>query len=594
MKKLKFRQKLFLYYSAIVFLVILLGFGAVYAYIVKRLQTEILQNMELSVKEMTGQLDNRIKEMDRLTIEVVSNPFIQEYMQNLSKEGIPNSYSDMGNMASNTLISISAVNLGSLRVSIFNRFGSYISIGIPDDQKAIGARMKMPDYTEWYDSVVPKRNSSGKLPPHDDFWADKEKMISVIREIVDINSYASYGLVEIQYPVRKLEELFFGGQEQKQYLFTGEGELIYSNDTRAGTDVGQLISCIEGEKGIVKISLNGEKSYFCYEKSENTDWYFAVVKPVNVLRKAVFPVVGVALLIAIVLLLVMLVFTGLIADRLTKPLKKLQERIRYADRAQTEKMLAEEAEERDEIRVIDTAFESLYKNLQLSKDELDYVKLQEAKTRMLAVQAQMNPHFLYNILSVINAIGFEYGADEIMDICQHLSSMLRYAGAFNMNKVSMEEEINHTRNYLELMKCRFKERIRYEIRAEEGTEKIRVPKLILQPIVENCFQHGLREIKTEWKIFIEIKEIENHWFVKVSDNGRGFGREAMEKLEKKLENWQDNLSDDIGSLGIGGYGLINVIIRLKIAYGKKAFFKIHDKGEDGEYCTVEIGGEMNV
>lgn len=339
MKKLKFRQKLFLYYSAIVFLVILLGFGAVYAYIVKRLQTEILQNMELSVKEMTGQLDNRIKEMDRLTIEVVSNPFIQEYMQNLSKEGIPNSYSDMGNMASNTLISISAVNLGSLRVSIFNRFGSYISIGIPDDQKAVGARMKMPDYTEWYDSVVPKRNSSGKLPPHDDFWADKEKMISVIREIVDINSYASYGLVEIQYPVRKLEELFFGGQEQKQYLFTGEGELIYSNDTRASTDVGQLISCIEGEKGIVKISLNGEKSYFCYEKSENTDWYFAVVKPVNVLREAVFPVVGVALLIAIVLLLVMLVFTGLIADRLTKPLKKLQERIRHADRAQTEKML---------------------------------------------------------------------------------------------------------------------------------------------------------------------------------------------------------------------------------------------------------------
>lgn len=567
MKKLKFRQKLFLYYSAIVFLVILLGFGAVYAYIVKRLQTEILQNMELSVKEMTGQLDNRIKEMDRLTIEVVSNPFIQEYMQNLSKEGIPNSYSDMGNMASNTLISISAVNLGSLRVSIFNRFGSYISIGIPDDQKAIGARMKMPNYTEWYDSVIPKRNSSGKLPPHDDFWADKEKMISVIREIVDINSYASYGLVEIQYPVRKLEELFFGGQ---------------------------LISCIEGEKGIVKTSLNGEKSYFCYEKSENTDWYFAVVKPVNVLQEAVFPVVGVALLIAIVLLLVMLVFTGLIADRLTKPLKKLQERIRHADRAQTEKMLAEEAEERDEIRVIDTAFESLYKNLQLSKDELDYVKLQEAKTRMLAVQAQMNPHFLYNILSVINAIGFEYGADEIMDICQHLSSMLRYAGAFNMNKVSMEEEINHTRNYLELMKCRFKERIRYEIRAEEGTEKIRVPKLILQPIVENCFQHGLREIKTEWKIVIEIKEAENHWFVKVSDNGRGFGREAMEKLDEKLENWQDNLSDDIGSLGIGGYGLINVIIRLKIAYGKKAFFKIHDKGEDGEYCTVEIGGEMNV
>ena len=223
MKKLKFRQKLFLYYSAIVFLVILLGFGAVYAYIVKRLQAEIFQNMELSVKEMTGQLDNRIKEMDRLTIEVVSNPFIQEYMQNLSKEGIPNRYSDMQNMASNTLISISAVNLGSLRVSIYNRFGSYISIGIPDDQKAIGERIKMLNYTEWYDSVIPDRNTSGKLLPHDDFWADKEKMISVVREIVDINSYASYGLVEIQYPVRKLEELFDEGRNRSNTSLQKKG-----------------------------------------------------------------------------------------------------------------------------------------------------------------------------------------------------------------------------------------------------------------------------------------------------------------------------------------------------------------------------------
>lgn len=604
MKKLGLRQKLFLYYSLIIFMVILFGFGAVYIYIIERLKVEIIGNMELSVKEMTGQLDNKIGEMDRLTIEVVSNPFIQEYMQDLQKAGIPNSYSDMQNMAYNTLISISAVNLGSLRVSIYNRFGSYISIGIPVSQKVIDSRMQREDYEDWYESIMPVRNSSSKLLPHEDFWSDREEMLSVVREIVDINSYASYGVVETQYPVKKLEELFGNGPKQGQYLVDEQGRLIYANeeltDREEQTRQTELIRCLtealDGEeKGSRQISFEGNKYYTSFQKSETTGWYFAAVRPVRVLASAVFPVVGVAFLIAAVLLAVMLLFSGLIANRLTSPLKKLQERIRYADReAENTAALPEDEEERDEIHLIDSAFESLYRNLQLSKDELSYVRLQEAKTQMLAVQAQMNPHFLYNILSVISAVSFEYQAVEIMDICKYLSSMLRYAGAFSMDKVRMEEEINHTVNYLELMKCRFKDKVDYEIRVEEAAEEIRVPKLILQPIVENCFKHGLREIKPPWKIVIEISRTENSWQIRVSDNGSGFGKEAVEKLYRQLENWQDNLNDDIASLGIGGYGLANVIIRLKISYGKKCSFKVYDKVTPEGYCTVEIGGENSV
>lgn len=585
-------------------MVILLGFGAVYVYIIERLKVEIIGNMELSVKEMTGQLDNKIGEMDRLTIEVVSNPFIQEYMQDLQKAGIPNSYSDMQNMAYNTLISISAVNLGSLRVSIYNRFGSYISIGIPVNQKIIHSRMQGEDYGDWYESIMPDRNSSSKLLPHEDFWSDREEMLSVVREIVDINSYASYGVVEIQYPVKKLEELFGNGPQQGQYLVNEQGCLIYANEEMIGREEKirqtELMRCLTEafggeEKGSREISFEGDNYYISFQKSETTGWYFAAVRPVRVLASAVFPVVGVAFLIAVVLFAVMLLFSGLIANRLTRPLKKLQERIRYADReAENTAALPEDEEERDEIHLIDTAFESLYRNLQLSKDELSYVKLQEAKTQMLAVQAQMNPHFLYNILSVISAVSFEYQAVEIMDICKYLSSMLRYSGAFSMDKVRMEEEINHTVNYLELMKCRFKDKVDYEIRVEETAEEIRVPKLILQPIVENCFKHGLREIKPPWRILIEIHRMETSWQIRVSDNGSGFGKEAVEKLYRQLDNWQDNLNDDIASLGIGGYGLANVIIRLKISYGKKCSFKVYDKETPEGYCTVEIGGENSV
>lgn len=598
MKKLEFKQKLFFYYSLIVLSVILLGFGAIYAYIMGRLKVEILNNMELSAKEMTGQLDNKIQEMDRLTIEVVSNPFIQEYSQDMKAKGVPNSYSNMQNMAYNTLISISAVNLGSMRVSIYNRFGSYISIGIPDSQKKITARTEDPEYREWYKSILPERNGSRKLLPHEDFWSadGKEEMISVLREIVDINSYASLGVVEIQYPVKKLEDMFDSGLMQGQYLITADGGIIYENTFEENAAAGELAACLgKADRGMTEGKVGGKESYVCYEKSETTGWYFLVVKPKRVLWEAALPVAGVALLLAAMLLVITLIFIGLVANRLTRPLKKLKEQIRSVDRATETAVSPEEAEEKDEILLIHTAFDSLYKNLQLSRDELYYVRLQEAKTQMLAVQAQMNPHFLYNILSVISAVGFKYQAAEIMDICKYLSDMLRYAGAFSLDKVRMAEEIAHTANYLELMKCRFKDRITYEIITQEGVEKVRVPKLILQPIVENCFQHGLKGVKPPWVIRIEIGKDERDWWIRVGDNGKGFDREAVEMLKKQLENWQDNLNDDIASLGIGGYGLTNVLIRLKISYGKSCTFKVYEREwASNKFCTVEIGGEIGV
>ena len=79
MKKLGFRTKMFIYYSLIVLLIIMIGFGAVYGYIVKRLEAEIIQNMELSSKEMTGQMDSILKEMDHMAIEIVANPIVQKY-----------------------------------------------------------------------------------------------------------------------------------------------------------------------------------------------------------------------------------------------------------------------------------------------------------------------------------------------------------------------------------------------------------------------------------------------------------------------------------------------------------------------------------
>lgn len=600
MKKMGFRTKLFIYYSLIVFFVIIIGFSAVYYYIMKRLEAEVIQNMDLSVKEMTGQMDSVIKEMDHIAIEIVANPTIQEYMQNQRKSGITEQYSNMQNMAYNTLISLSAVNLGSLRVSIYNQYGSYTSIGIPTDQRVIDDRTAMREYEKWFESLIPEHNNSKVLLPHKDFWTnDEEKqMISVVREIVDINSYASFGIAEVQYPVRKLKRIFENTLEQKQYLFSKSGVFLYSNEqAEENTSADYLLDIIgQDELGNKKCCIGGENGYLSFRKSGETDWYFAAFRSKKALYSAIYPIIGVVLMVAILILGIMLVFIAVIASHLTRPLSKLQQKIRFVvtsdDAGDCEK---EKSSQRDEIWMIDAAFDSLYQNLLHSQDELNYLKVQEIKMQMLAVQAQMNPHFLYNILSVISAVSLDYQAYEVMDMCKALSSMLRYSGSFSYNMVPFAEEINHTENYLELMHCRFKDNIGYQFQIQEELKEVMVPKLILQPIVENCFQHGFSEVKPPWKIYVEGGITEKRWFIRVLDNGAGFHGGDLEKLEKKLDHWQENISDDIGNLGIGGYGLSNVIIRLKIIYGVGATFRVYSTQKEKEqFCVVEIGGDLVV
>lgn len=578
----------------------MIGFGAVYSYIVRRLEAEIIQNMELSSKEMMGQMDSILKEMDHMAIEIVANPIIQKYMHDQNDPGNTEQYNDLQNMTYDTLISLSAVNLGAFRVSLYNQSGSYTSIGIPTEQKKIEKKTGAQSYKTWYELLRPERNARKVLLPHEDFWAGDEEnqMISVIREIVDINSYSSFGLVEVQYPVKKLKRIFSNKFEQKQFLFSEDGHLIYSKgDTNEDDFISEILKYVNGqEKDSIRCKVVNERGYLSFRKSAEADWYLAVFRSQRTINRAVYPIVGVVLLIALLILIVMLIFTALIARHLTKPLNILQQKINVMNKNGQGDDLQENADDRkDEIWMIDAAFNTLHQNLLESQNELNYMKVQEIKMQMLAVQAQMNPHFLYNTLSIISAISLDYQAYEVMDICKALSSMLRYSGSFTYERVALEDEIMHACNYLELMHYRFKENIKYQMHVQEEAKKVLVPKLILQPIVENCFQHGFAETKPPWKVYVEGGMSENRWFLRVMDNGSGFSKSTLEMLEQKLDHWQDNVNDDIGNLGIGGYGLVNVIIRLKITYGKKGTFLIYNTQRENEkFCVVELGGDLRV
>ena len=141
------------------------------------------------------------------------------------------------------------------------------------------------------------------------------------------------------------------------------------------------------------------------------------------------------------------------------------------------------------------------------------------KAHMLALQTQMNPHFLYNTLSVIGAFGQMKGNVEVTQMCADLSKMLRYTVELKENNTRIEMELAHITSYLKLMRMRFDGILEYYINVDESILDIICSQTDIEPIIENIFKHGFVDINPPWYVWIEGFIEAGKWYIKISDNG---------------------------------------------------------------------------
>ena len=183
----------------------------------------------------------------------------------------------------------------------------------------------------------------------------------------------------------------------------------------------------------------------------------------------------------------------------------------------------------------------------------------------------MHPHFLFNTLMMIASLAEEQGNDKIYRICMNLTSMFRYISAEAENGVGIYEEIRHVENYVEIMKERFPEsRVEIDIPLEIMDQ--RIPKLTIQPLVENAYKYCDR--KRPEIIIKGAVEPGGTWTVSVTDNGAGFSPQEKEKIMKKCREGIRN--EKILSGQIDGMGLVNVYVRLKLFFGDSMIYFIEE------------------
>ncbi|MCY1153257.1 MAG: histidine kinase [Sphaerochaetaceae bacterium] len=240
----------------------------------------------------------------------------------------------------------------------------------------------------------------------------------------------------------------------------------------------------------------------------------------------------------------------------------------------------------DEIGEMTSLFNIMTKEIRRLITEVK--KQEELKTEAMikqmdfqykALQTQINPHFLYNSLEIINSKAKIEGVYSISEVVCTLSRLLRVAMDTSEKFVSLADELSYIQDYLEIYRLTHSGETFLDINIDTSLLKVQIPKLILQPIVENALIHGFSSLETERKIIIDVFSDSNILYIQIEDNGKGMNKEKIETLQENLKS-QNETSDNIG--------LSSVYRRLKILYENDCDLSFFSEENNGTVITLQL------
>lgn len=238
----------------------------------------------------------------------------------------------------------------------------------------------------------------------------------------------------------------------------------------------------------------------------------------------------------------------------------------------------------EEINVLARTFNKMSNEIAelMEKTKQEQKNLREAELKLL--QAQINPHFLYNTLDSIVWMAEGGNSRQVVEMTTDLSDFFRTVLSGGNDYVTIAEEECHIRSYLKIQKIRYEDILDYTIDMDPAIEKKIILKMILQPIVENALYHGIKNKRGGGKISIRGYAADDGILLEVEDNGTGMDEKTLEELRKKLDGEENRLNS-----GKSSFGMYNVAQRLRMYYGSRADIAIASGQGIGTCVTIHLG-----
>ncbi len=387
-----------------------------------------------------------------------------------------------------------------------------------------------------------------------------------------------YGFLNAAISLEKLHKIvaeleFYDG---KSWIMDPEGNIY----TRAGVSEAAVKAVLPelktGRKGILNME-NGAETIFYTLIPYTENWYLCTsVQNAQLMEDTRQLKIKLSMVLLIVMALLFLC-SVLVSRSVTEPIRRLTEAMKKVETGNWDVCLNMKG--RDEIASLSCSFDEMVKKmhalvLQTAEDE------REKRTAELRVlQAQINPHFLYNTLDTLLYKAYDTNDEDMITMIHSLSAFFRISLSKGKEIIPLEKELEHVKSYLKIQKIRFQDVLDYDFQIQ-AEDSLQVLKLILQPLVENGIQHGIIPKMKPGIIHIRVTQQDENLVMEVEDDGVGMKEEQLGQLREELKKGTAKKS----------YGLINVNNRIRLLYGETSGISIDSREGNGTCVRIFLTG----
>lgn len=583
------------YFMLIFFPLVIVGIFS-YTFAAASIKLEVSRYTSEVLQQVNDNIDNTIYELDRMASVIGSDSEVLNILSKDKTRPVNQVLKDneIMNEKIQTLVSY-RTNLAGFFVFSYN--GEVYSYSGSNNSIRL-------DYTftstRWYELMKSLNIKKLLLATHTQdqmLPIGKNKVVfSFVKEINDFKTQKSLGNVLIDVNTDTLKKIWDKLNTQKYQEFI----VIDNNKTIIYHTREELISTqfrsdyiskiLKNETGSIITDVNGHPALVSYNTSKDTNWTVISIIPVSELYKIIRNFAYVIILIVVVCMLLSFFIAVIISRNITKPLLTLRQLMKKAESGQFD--INVPVRGKDEIAALGHSFNNMIVKINSLIQTVYETRILKKEAELNALQSQINPHFLYNTLQIIDIIAEQEGIDVICSVCRSLSRMFRYSINRGKEIIPLSSEIEHVKDYIYIQKLRFKDRIEVIFDIDEDIMKNKMIKLMLQPLVENAMIHGVESKKGTCIITISAKKADGNTILTVEDTGVGMD-------EQQLQSLRDSINDEIVHAEIDSterksIGLKNVNARIRLYFGENYGLSIDSKLNLGTKVTLTIPEDIHI
>lgn len=558
--------KLILIFSSLIICCFLFQLFLSYKFLTDLIENKTTAYFQETISQASKRIDDSLVTYEKVTLNIIANPDIQDTLTKLLHDEPSNNQANYRIQDALAQITVSEENINSIQIIPKNsKTINYIFVSNYVNYNDI---ISLP----WFQSV---KDSDGQLlwlpttATYKTMYKDEGTYVfSAVRKLKSMTTGEELGVIMINVDETHLrgiiEEVDLG--EKGEVFLIGEDE--------------RIISCRDPKLVGTTLHLenvNRDKYILIDHQSPKTGWHFVGMVPKTEYTSQIKQFTGMFVYLSFIVLIIIVLIAIAVSGSIVKPIKTIIDGMTRVRKGDLDVQI--EVKQRNELGVLTEYFNETVEELQYFIDKVYKQEISRQEAELKAIQAQINPHFLYNTLDTIYWMLIIKEEEDTAELVVALADMLRYSIG-GKEFVTVSDEITQLENYLYIQKARFGEKLHFSMDIDDELFEYTMPRLLLQPLVENAIYHGFDKMRLEGHIqIIGKKTDDSNFYFKVKDDGLGISQLRIKEIMMGKGETTKNHT---------GLGIVGTDSRLRLIYGNEYGIEIKSQLDEGTEITLRL------